>query len=403
MDGSGGTEFGSTGPSDLSAEQEHGSFSLGSDDTDLAGFLVGFLKGGRVDAERLVQELLHLGGTDLVQLGEVKGKVGSAGSGVFHLGDTVLVLDLVGIGPPGILFQSSDTLGGDTERHGDDLHLVQGEGTGLVGADDIGSTSGLTRSQDTDEQVFLSHSLGGESQSEGDGKGETFGNGDDNQGDGDDQDRDESLTLIVGGSVGVLLELDAETDKEGEEEGRTGRSTKLGDELGKPVELHLQGSALGIGTEGCRRHETSLGQPSHHHKGVTKDAKLTHHQTTVERLGTDGDDDVFTDTLGNLGTRDQETVLLQGLAGRQRVALLDALFVRSLLDQIRFTSSTRLVTLDVVTTEEDTVDGQDFTSLDDTDVTDEDVLRDDMTCQHVGGAGGTKKHPKRARAYSPWC
>lgn len=107
------------------------------------------------------------------------------------------------------------------------------------------------------------------------------------------------------------------------------------------------------------------------------DPKLTHHQTTVERLGTDGDDDVFTNTLGNLGTRDQETVLLQGLSGGQRVALLDTLFVGSLLDQVGFTGSTRLVALDVVTSEEDTVDGKNFTSLDDTDVTDENVLRDD--------------------------
>jgi hypothetical protein len=105
--------------------------------------------------------------------------------------------------------------------------------------------------------------------------------------------------------------------------------------------------------------------------------KLTHHQTTVERLGTDGDDDVFTDTLGNLGTRDQETVLFQSLSRGQRVALLDTLFVGSLLDQVGFTGSTRLVALDVVASEEDTVDGKNFTSLDDTDVTDENVLRYD--------------------------
>ena len=104
---------------------------------------------------------------------------------------------------------------------------------------------------------------------------------------------------------------------------------------------------------------------------------LTHHQTTVERLGTDGDDDVFTDTLGNLGTRDQETVLFQSLSGGQRVALLDTLFVGSLLDQVGFTGSTRLVALDVVASEEDTVDGKNFTGLDDTDVTDENVLRYD--------------------------
>lgn len=104
--------------------------------------------------------------------------------------------------------------------------------------------------------------------------------------------------------------------------------------------------------------------------------KLTHHQTTVERLGTDGDDDVFTDTLGNLGTRDQETVLFQSLSRGQRVALLDTLFVGSLLDQVGFTGSTRLVALDVVTSEEDTVDGKNFTSLDDTDISDENVLRD---------------------------
>jgi hypothetical protein len=112
-------------------------------------------------------------------------------------------------------------------------------------------------------------------------------------------------------------------------------------------------------------------------QNLTVDLELTHHQTTVERLGTDGDDDVFTNTLGNLGTRDQETVLFQSLSRGQRVALLDTLFVGSLLDQVGFTGSTRLVALDVVASEEDTVDGKNFTSLDDTDVTDENVLRYD--------------------------
>jgi hypothetical protein len=101
---------------------------------------------------------------------------------------------------------------------------------------------------------------------------------------------------------------------------------------------------------------------------------LTHHQTTVERLGTDSDNDVFTDTLGNLGAGDEETILLEGFTGSQRPALLDTLFVRGLLDQVGFTGSSRLVTFDIVSSEEDTVDGKNFTSLDNTDITDEDVL-----------------------------
>jgi hypothetical protein len=117
--------------------------------------------------------------------------------------------------------------------------------------------------------------------------------------------------------------------------------------------------------------------------------KLTHHQTTVERLGTDGDDDVFTNTLGNLGTRDQETVLFQSLSRGQRVALLDTLFVGSLLDQVGFTGSTRLVALDVVTSEEDTVDGKNFTSLDDTDISDENVLRDNGLVSTIAADNAT--------------
>ena len=252
VDGSGGTKFGSTGPSDLSTEQEHGSLGLGSDDADLASLLVNLLESGRVDTEGLVQKLLHLGSGDLVELGEVESEVRSTSSSVLNLGDTVLVLDLVGIGPLRVLFQSTNTLGGDTERHGDNLHLVEREGTGLVGTDDVGTSGSLTRGEHTDEQVFRRHTFSGKGEGEGDGQGQPFGDGDDDQGDGDNQDRDEILTLLVGSPVRVLLELDAESDEQGKEQGETGRGTELGDELGEPVELDLQGSTLGIGSKGCK-------------------------------------------------------------------------------------------------------------------------------------------------------
>ena len=250
VDGSSSSSLGGTGPSLLTTEQEHGGLGLGTNDDGLARLLVDILESGRVDSEGVVEELGHLRTGEGAELVQVEGKVLSALTGVLGLDHTMLISDLVGVGSTRVLFQSSDTLGSDTKRHGDDLHLVQGKSTGLVGADDTGTSGSLTRSQNTNKQVLLGHSLGSKGQSQSDSQGETLGDGDNDQGDGDNEDTDKGLTLLVGSPVGVLLELDAESDEQGEEESTTSSGTELGDELGKSVELHLQRSRLGLGSEG---------------------------------------------------------------------------------------------------------------------------------------------------------
>jgi hypothetical protein len=107
---------------------------------------------------------------------------------------------------------------------------------------------------------------------------------------------------------------------------------------------------------------------------MCQDARLTHHDSTVERLCTDRDDDVLSHTLENLGTRDEETVLLEDFAGLGIVPLLDTLLVGKLLDGVAFTSSTRFVASDIVTAEEDTVDGDNLSWLEQADITDDDIL-----------------------------
>lgn len=87
----------------------------------------------------------------------------------------------------------------------------------------------------------------------------------------------------------------------------------------------------------------------------------------MERVLTNVGSDVLSDSLEDLGSREEEAIDL---------ALFGAieLLKRSLANGVRFSSSARLVAANVVAREEETVDGEDFSRLDVEDVTDDDVV-----------------------------
>lgn len=130
----------------------------------------------------------------------------------------------------------------------------------------------------------------------------------------------------------------------------TGGGTESSDQFSETVELGLQGSDFTIASE-------------------------RHHQSTVERDGTNGNNDVFSDTFRDFGTRQQETVLLGLFARLEVVPFGDAVFVGELLDQVGFTSGAGFIALDVVAAQKDTIDGDDLSGFENADITDDNVLR----------------------------
>lgn len=66
-----------------------------------------------------------------------------------------------------------------------DGHLVGGQGTGLVGADDGGATQGLDGGQGAHDGVLLGHTAGTEGKASGDDSGQTFRDGGHSQRDSD--------------------------------------------------------------------------------------------------------------------------------------------------------------------------------------------------------------------------
>lgn len=59
------------------------------------------------------------------------------------------------------------------ETHSADRHLVGGEGSCLVRADDRGAAQGLHRGQASDNGVLLGHTAGTKGQAGGDDSGQT--------------------------------------------------------------------------------------------------------------------------------------------------------------------------------------------------------------------------------------
>lgn len=133
----------------------------------------------------------------------------------------------------------------------------------------------------------------------------------------------------------------------------TGRGTESSDEFRQSVELGLQRSDFAFGSE-------------------------RHHQSTVKGSSTDGNDDVFSDTFGDFGTREQETVLLGLFAFFEGRSFGNTVIVGELFDQVGFTSSSGFVALDVVTSQKDAIDGNNLSGFENADITDDDVLERDQ-------------------------
>ena len=129
----------------------------------------------------------------------------------------------------------------------------------------------------------------------------------------------------------------------------TSTGTERRDQFGESVELGLQRGDFTIASE-------------------------RHHQSTVERGGTDGNDDVFSDTFGDFGAGQQETILLCLFARLEVVSLGDTVFVGVLFDQVGFTSGTGFVALDIVAAQKDTVNRNNLSGFKNADVTDDNVL-----------------------------
>jgi hypothetical protein len=106
----------------------------------------------------------------------------------------------------------------------------------------------------------------------------------------------------------------------------------------------------------------------------------THHDTTVETLLTDSDNDILAVTFEDLGTRNHETIGAGvGDAESVNVGALpsgqfperNAVIVGDLLDGIGLSSGTGFVAPDVVAGNEYTIARDDLTGLEKGDVTDE--------------------------------
>lgn len=99
---------------------------------------------------------------------------------------------------------------------------------------------------------------------------------------------------------------------------------------------------------------------------------LTHHDASVKTLSADSDYDILSNTFENLTTRDHETILMFGIA----VLCKSKIFVvGDLFNCVGFTSGTRLVALDVVAGNEDTITRNDFTRFNKGNVANNDILK----------------------------
>ena len=174
---------------------EKGGLGLGSNESKSLGLRVDILEGGGIDCDRLVEQTLELGRKDGIDVALFDRKivcvfpidlrlVGVDLGHVLFLGLTLFLIRRVRAGL--VILEVADEFRADADRACDDVHDVLGEGSRLAGADDRGIGHGLTGTEDSNEEIVGSHSLGSESEGEGYGERETFRNSDDDQCDRDD-------------------------------------------------------------------------------------------------------------------------------------------------------------------------------------------------------------------------
>jgi hypothetical protein len=175
--------------------------------------------------------------------------------------------------------------------------------------------------------------------------------------------RSENL-LHVHEPFGVGLKLDEELDHQGRKENKTASATNLRNELGEVIKLVLKRSAFGITSESWEPGSAAL--------RISYYKRLTHHDTAVETLWSDGDDEVLTDTFQDLRAGNDERILLSVLVDPP---LFESLLWSDFLHRVRLASGARLVASDVVTGNQNTVTRNDFTRFQKREVADKDFLR----------------------------
>jgi len=145
-------------PIEILGELKKGGLGLGPDESELLGLWVDVLGGGGVDCDRLIDQVLELGGKDRVDIAlldrEVVGvfpvDLGFVG-GLGHILFLWLILVLVRRVRAGfVVLEIANEFGVDTNRAGNDAHDVLGEGPSFVGADDRSVGHGLARAKNAD-------------------------------------------------------------------------------------------------------------------------------------------------------------------------------------------------------------------------------------------------------------
>jgi len=121
------------------------------------------------------------------------------------------------------------------------------------------------------------------------------------------------------------------------------RSTKLSNRLGQVVQLPLQ-------------------------RGIIRFLTRAHHRLSEAAVDTNSSHHVCTNTLKNLRSRNDERVQFVGVAA-SGIVLCDSVLGGHLLHLVGFTGCGRLVALDIVTSNEDAVGGNEISRLQVTNIT----------------------------------
>jgi len=195
-------------PTEVLGRLGGGGLGLGSCRGGLFGLGIGVSGGGRVGRGGLVEQALQLRREDRVDVvlfdREIVG-VFAIYLGLVGIGDILflgLILLLIGCVRAGlVLLEVADEFGTDIDGAGDDTHDVLGERSGLVGADNGGVCYHLTRTENTNEEFFLSHPFRGESERKSHREREALRNSDNDRCYRDDEYACEGDALLISSTM----------------------------------------------------------------------------------------------------------------------------------------------------------------------------------------------------------
>jgi len=146
-------------PLELLRELQERRLRLAADKYQLFGLRVDILKSGRVDSDRLVEELPECGGKDRVELGLVDGKVVVWVLAVLRVEATIGVIAAVCVGARAVVLELTNEFGVDADGTRDDRHRVLRERAGLVGADDGGLGYGIGGAENANQKLLVCQAL----------------------------------------------------------------------------------------------------------------------------------------------------------------------------------------------------------------------------------------------------